>query len=162
MAGPHQIWVADAKTWSAGPYAGSGAEGLKDGRRLEAALAQTSGLALVGSRIYFVDSETSSARGVPIGDADAAVETVIGKGLFDFGDIDGDAGKARLQHPLGIAANGSLLYVADTYNSKIKVIDPAQKTSRAFAGSGQKTFRNGSLKDASFQEPGGLAWLSEK
>lgn len=162
MAGPHQIWVADPKTWSAAPYAGSGAENLKDGKRLEAALAQTSGLARIGNWIYFADSETSSVRGVPIGDADVAVETIIGKGLFDFGDIDGDSGKARLQHPLGIAANGGLLYVADTYNSRIKVIDPARRTSRAFAGSGRKAFRNGSLQNASFQEPGGLAWLNDK
>lgn len=162
MAGPHQIWIADLKTWSAEPYTGSGAENLKDGKRLEAALAQTSGLTMIGNRIYFADSETSSVRGVAVGDTDTPVETIVGKGLFDFGDIDGDAGKARLQHPLGIASKDGLLYIADTYNSKIKIIDPARRTSTAFAGSGQKTFRNGFLKEAAFQEPGGLAWLNDK
>lgn len=162
MAGPHQIWAVDPKTWAAGPYAGSGAENLLDGKRLEASLAQTSGLARIGNRIYFADSETSSVRGVAIGDASVTVDTLIGKGLFDFGDIDGGADKARLQHPLGIAANDGLLYVADTYNSRIKVIDPARKTSTAFAGSGKKAFGNGSLQLASFHEPGGLAWLNGK
>lgn len=162
MAGPHQIWVADPKSLSAAPYAGSGVENLKDAKRLEAALAQTSGLTMIGNRIYFADSETSSVRVVAVGNEDSPVETIIGKGLFEFGDIDGDAGKARLQHPLGIAAADGMLYIADTYNSKIKMIDPGRRTSTTFAGSGQKTFRNGSLKEASFQEPGGLAWLNGK
>ena len=151
MAGSHQIWVADVKDWSAQPYAGSGEENIKDGKRLEAALAQTSDLTLASNRIYLADNETSSVRDVPIGDAGAMVETVIGKGLFDFGDIDGGSGKARLQHPLGIAANGGLLYVADTYNSKIKVIDPATRSSITYLGG-----------KGLFNEPGGLSVANGK
>ena len=69
---------------------------------------------------------------------------------------------ARLQHPLGVAFHDGLLYVADTYNSKIKVVDPVKKTSTAWAGSGRKTFENGGFEQAAFNEPGGLAWLDGK
>jgi NHL repeat len=83
----------------------------------------------------------------------------VGKGLFDFGDKDGSCGGALLQHPLGLALHQDLIYVADTYNSKIKVINPAKCTSETFAGTGAKARHNGSLSAAAFNEPGGIAWL---
>jgi hypothetical protein len=76
--------------------------------------------------------------------------------------VDGDAGRARLQHPLGVAWRDGLVWVADTYNSRIKVIDPAKKSVRTLAGSGKKAFADGRLGEAAFDEPGGLAWLGGK
>lgn len=46
--------------------------------------------------------------------------------MFAFGDEEGKGYNAKLQHPLGVhfcKANGTL-YVADTYNHKIKVMKP--------------------------------------
>lgn len=45
--------------------------------------------------------------------------------LFAFGDIDGKGIAAKLQHPLGVcfSAKENCVYVADTYNHKIKRID---------------------------------------
>lgn len=45
--------------------------------------------------------------------------------LHCFGDVDGKQYSAKLQHPLGVAWNKyeSMLYVADTYNHKIKKVD---------------------------------------
>jgi DNA-binding beta-propeller fold protein YncE len=85
-------------------------------------MAQPSGLATDGVRLYVADSETSSILEVGLG-AGARVRTIVGKGLFEFGDVDGDAAAVRSQHPLGIAARGGLLYIADTDNSRIKIID---------------------------------------
>ncbi|HVT94675.1 MAG TPA: thioredoxin-like domain-containing protein [Bryobacteraceae bacterium] len=161
MAGSHQIWEADLKTWKAQPFAGSARENIADGGRLDAALAQTSGLARDGERLLFADSETSSVRAVTL-QADGKVTTIVGKGLFDFGDRDGACESARFQHPLGVAMSGNLVYVADTYNSKIKVIDPAKCSAATLAGNGTKGLKNGKLSAASFNEPGGLAWLSGK
>ncbi len=161
MAGAHQLWVADAASWQAGPYAGSGVESIEDGPAGLAALAQPSGLSTDGKRLYFADSETSSVREADLGSR-PEVRTIIGKGLFEFGDIDGNAGRARLQHPLGVAWRDGKLYVADTYNSRIKVVDPTARTSTSFAGSGQRGARDGRFRDAAFNEPGGLAWLGGK
>ena len=161
MAGSHQLFVADLETSELRLFAGSGAEGLVNGSAQSAALAQPSGLTVDGNTIYFADSETSSIRSIGIAGG-SKVSTIVGKGLFEFGDVDGGAGKARLQHPLGITAHDGLLYVADTYNSKIKVIDPAGRTSATLAGSGKKALANGGFERAAFNEPGGLTWLDGK
>jgi hypothetical protein len=57
------------------------------------------------------------------------MSTVVGQGLFDFGHMDGPAGQALLQHPLGVCAlaDGSVL-VADTYNGAVRRYDPATVT----------------------------------
>ena len=161
MAGSHQLFVYDLDASNLTLLAGSGAEGLTNGSPLKASLAQPSGLAIDGGTIYFADSESSSIRSLNLA-AGAKVVTLAGKGLFEFGDVDGSAGKVRLQHPLGIAIHEGRLYVADTYNSKIKIIDPSTRTCAALAGNGAKKFTNGAFAAASFNEPGGLAWLDGK
>lgn len=47
------------------------------------------------------------------------------RNLFAFGDIDGAGYKARLQHPIGVhyCTLNRQLYVADSYNHKIKIMD---------------------------------------
>ena len=54
------------------------------------------------------------------------VGTSVGKGLFDFGHVDGPAPDARLQHPLGVTVlpDGSVA-IADTYNGAVRRYDPA-------------------------------------
>jgi DNA-binding beta-propeller fold protein YncE len=161
MAGSHQLWKADLKTWQAEPFAGSGREDRIDGPRLGAALAQPSGIAADGKRLYFADSETSSIRSVGI-NSDGSVKTLVGEALFDYGDIDGPLSRARLQHPLGVTVKDGLIYIADTYNSRIKVIDPEKKEIRTLAGTGKSGYTDGKLASAQFNEPGGLAFLGGK
>ena len=69
--------------------------------------------------LNFVDSETSSVRFVGLG-RDRFVGTVVGQGLFEFGDVDGRASEVRLQHPMALEHSQNMLYVADSYNHKIK------------------------------------------
>jgi hypothetical protein len=84
------------------------------------------------------------------------VDTIVGVGLFGFGDIDGKGDEVRLQHCLGVAYGDGVLYVADSYNNKIKACDPKTRTVTALVGGGPK---QGGLSDdpARFDEPGGLA-----
>ena len=53
------------------------------------------------------------------------VTTIAGGDLFEFGDKDGKGDSVRLQHPLGVAAQDGRVFIADTYNHKIKVLDPS-------------------------------------
>ena len=161
MAGVHQLWVADLKTWAAAPYAGSSREARIDGPLLAAALAQPSGLTTDGSKLYFADSETSSIRAADLG-GQGEVKTIIGEDLFEYGDKDGPRGRARLQHPLGVLFKDGLLYVADTYNSKIKIVDPVKATSTTYAGNGKHGLADGPVATALFNEPGGLASLDDR
>jgi sugar lactone lactonase YvrE/peroxiredoxin len=123
MAGQHQIWRMNLNHLGIERYAGCGREDIVDGTRERACFAQPSGLVAHHDQLYVVDSEASAVRSVRL--AGDAVTTLIGKGLFDFGDRDGTGQEARLQHPLGITVDPerNALWIADTFNSKIKRID---------------------------------------
>ena len=142
-------------------HAGSGYENIIDGELLSAALAQPSGITTDGNKLYFADSEVSAIRAADI-NRNGKVTTIIGHGLFDFGDIDGDENTARFQHPLGIVHVGGLLYVADTYNNKIKVVDPRTRKSRTLAGSVKEGNTDGSFESSTFDEPCGISYANEK
>lgn len=121
-AGVHLLLGWNPRTDAVTILAGTTVEGLKDGAALDGWLAQPSGLAVSGDRLWFADSENSALRHLSV---DGQLHTAIGEGLFDFGHVDGPAAKARLQHPLGVAVltDGSVA-IADTYNSSIRRYDP--------------------------------------
>lgn len=146
MAGSHQLWVYDPATQAARRFAGSGAESITDGPAASATLAQPSGLAVLDGQLYFADSEASGLRRAVL--ADGSVETLIGSGLFDFGYRDGAFDQALLQHPLGLAVLDGQLALADTYNHRIRLADPASGTIRTLYGGPDR-----------LDEPGGLAVL---
>ncbi|RYG62546.1 hypothetical protein EON80_22920, partial [bacterium] len=124
-------------------YAGSGAEARRDGTFSTAAFAQTSGLALQDGKLFAADSESSTLRAI---DPKAGtVKTIAGGDLFAFGDNDGQGDAVRLQHPLGITSAGDSLYLTDTYNSKIKRLDP-------------KTGTVSTVYSGGLNEPGGLSY----
>jgi thiol-disulfide isomerase/thioredoxin len=152
MAGNHQIWRFDLPVALGRAWVGTGRENIVDGPAEAAALAQPSGLALQGNYLWFADSEVSAVRRVDM--AAERVETLVGRGLFHFGDEDGALSTARLQHPLGVAVWGSKVLVADTYNHKIKELDPDARVIRTLLGDGKP----GSERDglAALFEPGGL------
>jgi thiol-disulfide isomerase/thioredoxin len=160
MAGPHQLWVVDLKTREARPYAGSGRENHTDGPLLSAALAQPSGVTTDGKSIFFADSEISSIRAAALSPG-GSVTTIVGEGLFDYGDIDGVGDKVRLQHPLGVVYVGGKLYVADTYNHKVKVLEIQKRESQTFAGTRERGTKDGERLKAQFNEPGGISATSQ-
>lgn len=150
MAGTHQIWRLDPATAQLQAWAGSGAEALYDGPRGRAALAQPSGLAADGRRLFFADAEASAIRWIDLAPS-GSVHTLVGTGLFDFGDKDGTGDEVRLQHALGVAWHDGAVYVADTYNGKIKVVDPETRGVRTIIG-----------EVAGLWEPGGLAVAGDR
>jgi hypothetical protein len=153
MAGFHQIWALRLDEDTIGPWAGSMREGIKDGLLAEAELAQPSGLSIGAAGMAFADSESNAVRLAGL-DAPGRVETLIGSGLFDFGDADGGERVARLQHPLDVAWLGDELYVADTFNHKIKQVFPLTRNVKTVCGGLGEA--EGSLAAARFNEPGGL------
>ena len=155
MAGQHQLWQYDPASQMVRVFAGSGREELADGPLLSGGLNQPSGLASDGSVLYFADSEASAIRTASLTSADDGLQTIVGTGLFDFGDVDGSGDAVRLQHPLGVVYADGLLYVADTYNNKIKLIDPANRSSVTFLGTGEDGWLDG--EKPLFDEPGGLS-----
>nr|XP_009305038.3 NHL repeat-containing protein 2 [Danio rerio]XP_021336040.1 NHL repeat-containing protein 2 [Danio rerio] len=178
MAGTHQIWAlfledgklpkgSDSKAGTCVRFAGSGnEENRNNAYPHKAGLAQPSGLALAPTEpwesLFIADSESSTIRSLSL--KDGAVKHVVGGerdplNLFAFGDVDGKGIDAKLQHPLGVSwdEGRSLLYVADSYNHKIKVVDPKTKQCMVLAGTGKAGNGIGpSFLESSFNEPGGL------
>ncbi len=119
MAGTHKLINFDLKSNKTSVVAGSGEESINDGPLAVNSLSQPSGFSKFGDKIYFLDSETSSLRVLDKG----VVTTLIGKGLFDFGLVDGDKNSARMQHALGLYATSTKIYIADTYNNALRAYD---------------------------------------
>ncbi|XP_064120457.1 NHL repeat-containing protein 2-like isoform X1 [Macrobrachium nipponense] len=177
MAGTHQIWgvFLTEGTWFKGSsypsmtavrLAGSGAEENRNTTYpFRAGFAQPSGVTLGTfsgqSIVYVADSESSSIRKFSL--IDGAVKGVVGAArdpmdLFAYGDIDGCGVDAKLQHPLGVAALDENVYIADSYNHKIKIVQPEGKSYRVttIAGNGKPGNSDGIGGSAQFNEPGGI------
>jgi DNA-binding beta-propeller fold protein YncE len=146
MAGSHQIWAMDTQAGRLGPWAGSGHEGHVDGPVREAAFAQPSGLAREGRLMLVADSEVSSVRAIDM--TKGHVGTIVGRGLFEFGDRDGTTDEAMLQHPLDVAVDAGGIFVADSYNNKVKVLVMETGEVRTLFGDGRREV---------LDEPGGIA-----
>ena len=131
-----------------------------DGAVDDAAFAQPSGLALAGQTLFVADSESNIVRAIALPPKNE-VRTIAGGDLFEFGDRDGRGDAARFQHPLGIVAAQGVLFVADTYNHRIRTVDPATGNVRTFAGTGEEGRRDGAAGGATFYEPGGLSSTSD-
>ena len=158
MAGPHQIWRLDLDNNAVSIFAGSGREARLDGSLSESGFAQPSGIASIENTLYVADSESNIIRGIDIGGG--TVKTLVGGDLFEFGDVDGSGDDVRLQHPLGIVAAGDKLLIADTYNHKIKELDPKRRRVVSLFGTGKPGQVDGS--SPSFYEPGGITVANGK
>lgn len=175
MAGVHQIWAYffDTISWWKGKVyeagtctniAGTGKEENRNNFYPHAAgFAQPSGLTVAPEQqaLYIADSESSSVRKLSL--VDGKVSAVVGGSkspfnLFTFGDKDGAQFEVRLQHPLGVAWNkhDQTLYVADSYNHKLKTVDSQINTCKTLLGSGNPGNVIGHYNDVQLNEPGGL------
>jgi thiol-disulfide isomerase/thioredoxin len=159
MAGPHQIWQLDLDRQRVSIFAGSGQEARLDGPIEQAGFAQPSALVTDGKTLYVSDAEANIIRAIDLGPR-GEVRTLVGGDLFEFGDVDGVGDDVRLQHPLGLARWNDKLLIADTYNHKIKVLDPATRSVKSFAGVGKPGQADGAKP--SFYEPGGLSIAGDK
>ena len=156
MAGPHQIWKLDLAAGKVSVFAGSGVRGHQDGT---AAIGEVRPAERAGDRRRepvrrrFGGLRRSRHHRNPRQGARWS-STIVGEGLFEFGDHDGRGAAVRLQHCLGLAYADGHLYIADTYNNKVKVCDPKARSVKSFVGS----HKPGDSDDPPhFYEPGGLS-----
>src|SRR5262249_41022506 len=137
MAGTHQIAAFDPRRETLRLFAGNGREARVDGPLLSASFAQPSALATDGKEIFVLDSETSSVRSIdPV---KGQTRTVVGRDLFVFGDVDGDRTTTRLQHPIGMTFADGAVWVADSYNSKVKRVDPRTGVTHTVLGGADRS-----------------------
>ncbi len=163
MAGTHQLWTLDLANEVFSFAVGNGREAQLNRTLSDSELAQPSGLYWEADRLYFADSESSTIRVADFNEESVAVVSgTTENSLFDFGDIDGELGTNRLQHALDVVGDGhGTLYIADTYNSKIKRVDQATLVTTTLSAD-QAGYADGDLATARFYEPGGLDYADGK
>jgi thiol-disulfide isomerase/thioredoxin len=157
-AGTHQLLKYNISNNIISPFAGSGNEDLLDGKFPDNALAQPNGLSAFGGNLYFVDSETSSLR---VADKNGVVKTLIGSGLFDFGHKNGAAKEALMQHPVGLSADDTGVYIADTHNHIIRKFDLKNGTMSDYSGD-IRGDGVGNKNSTSYNEPEAMVAVLDK
>lgn len=157
MAGSHQIWVMHLSDRTIETLIGTGAEYRVDGTADTAAFAQPHGITTDGRRLFVADSETSSIRTISFNPTPIA-QTLCGQGqLFGFGDRDGVGAAVQLQHCSGLVYARGFVWIADTYNHKIKQVNPTTGECCSVAGRGTAGLQDGAGAVAALSEPAGLS-----
>ncbi|KAK7379175.1 hypothetical protein VNO80_04628 [Phaseolus coccineus] len=164
MAGQHQIWEHNLLAATSRAFSGDGYErNLNGSSSTNTSFAQPSGLSLSQdlSEIYIADSESSSIRAVDLKTGGSQLlaggDPMFADNLFKFGDQDGIGSDVLLQHPLGVlCGNDGEIYIADSYNHKIKKLDPTSKRVNTIAGTGKAGFKDGTAVKAQLSEPAGI------
>jgi hypothetical protein len=140
--------------------AGSGIPERVDGLSEKAGFNTPYGLAVDSQgRIYVVDCYNNSIRVIANGMVDTVAGSSKGTDAYGFslgGLVDGDADKARFNKPRAVLVDGQgTIYVVDTGNNIIRKISQGKVST--YAGTGKAGFRNGSVREAQFNAPSGLA-----
>lgn len=149
----HRIRIVDLQG-KVKTLAGDGTAGSRDGAATQAQFREPQGLSLDETMgvLYVADTGNHTIRRVDL--ASGEVKIYAGDGSAGF--VEGDASKARFSAPQGIAwEQGVGLYVADTQNVRIRLIDGKMQV-RTLAGAGKVARTDGEALRANFVEPIGL------
>lgn len=169
MAGQHQIWKHNLHDGITKVISGDGYErNLNGSSATSTSFAQPSGISLAFEmhELLVADSESSSIRVVNLKTGGSRLlaggDPVFPENLFRFGDYDGTGSDVLLQHPLGVVyANDNQVYIADSYNHKIKKLDPVTRKVTTIAGTGSAGYRDGPGLTAQLSEPAGLVEVGD-
>lgn len=133
--------------------AGNGTQGYLDGPGSSAEFNGVSGIAVDSSgNVYVADSGNNRIRKVsPSG----VVSSLAGNGTQGY--VDGPGDSAEFNSPDGVAVDAAgNVYVADTYNNRVRKITPAGVVS-TLAGSGVTGYADGAGAAAKLSYPQGIA-----
>ena len=151
----HRIRVISADGATVSTYAGDGVNDFADGSTSTARFRFPNGIALAADGRLFVADEGNHRIRVISADG-ATVSTYAGSGVRAF--ADGSTTTARFRFPTGVAvAADGRLFIADTFNNRIRVISADGATVSTYAGSGVPGFADGSTTTARFNTPEGVA-----
>ncbi len=153
----NMIRAVDIATGTSTVIAGSTVAGDEDETTgADSKFKMPSGLALspLGDELYVADSNNHRIRRVVI--ATGATTTVAGSSS-GFLDAVGTGAKFNLPTDVAISPNGSFLYVADSYNYRVRKIDLTDGNRvSTIAGNSSRGRQDGIGTAAVFDEPRGL------
>lgn len=135
-------------------YAGGVHSGFGDGAAVQALFKAPEGVTVAQGVVYVADSGNQRVRRI----ANGVVTTIAGTGRE--GSLDGRGDLADFKFPTGLVADeDGRLYVADSGNDRIRVIDLSTTPARvATLTGGAKGLADGTLAAARFNRPAALAF----
>jgi sugar lactone lactonase YvrE len=163
IASDGSIYVADAgnhairriRNNAVETVAGNGVPGFADGTGDNVRFNTPTALALSldEQSLYVADTNNHRVRRIEL--ATGRVSTLAGSG--DAGLVDGPAGSAQFNQPIGLAVDADgTLYVSEVANHDIRRVDQ-QGNVTSLAGRGNPKYRDGAGAAASFDSPRGIA-----
>ena len=155
----NRVWRLDPANGAAEVVAGTGERAsAPDGAvAAEAPLSAPYGVAVdVDGTIYVSESGADKVRSI---DGTGRLATVAGTGEPGFSGDGGPARDARIALPRGLALGPDGLYVADSGNDRVRVVQSSSGTIATVAGNGVRGFSGdgGSARDAALNLPEGVA-----
>lgn len=141
---------------------GRSCNGYKEGNKNSARFSNPIGLAISpdNKKLYVADTANERIRKVNI--ATGKTSLIAGSGVTGF--ADGIGNKAKFSRPYGLTINkaGTKLYVADSYNNRIREINLSTKRVTTLAGNNIRGYRDGYKGDASFSTPNFVIFGNDK
>jgi thiol-disulfide isomerase/thioredoxin len=153
-SGANQILLYDIEKDLISALAGSGFEGMIDGKYPKNDLAQTSDLFAYNKKLYLLDAKSSSLRVI---DEELNLATLIGKGVKKFGNKNGSSEEALMQNPKGLFIDDTGIFISDSLNNIVKKYDFSSKKIFDFFGSGKVGDLLNSYANSQFDAIDGIA-----
>ena len=160
----HRVRMVDSKTGIIATLAGTGQARFSGdgGPANQAALNEPAALAVDGEgRLYIADQSNHRVRVVDLKTGE--IQTIAGTGIATY---DGDGKPAvdtALAGPSGLALVADRLYIADTFNGRVRCVERSSRLMTTVAGDGG-AYRYESPSDApspSLSRPTGIAFDHE-
>ncbi|MEQ8350543.1 MAG: hypothetical protein RH862_03610 [Leptospiraceae bacterium] len=148
----HLIRRVNFKTREVITFAGTGSSGSADGIGTGASLASPLAITTDGAFLYVTEGGYHLIRKINL--TTREVVTLAGTGSSGFDDGTGTG--ASFHGSCGIATDGDYLYVADTENNTIRMVDKTTGEVTTIAGTGSSGNNNGFGISASFSQPRGI------
>ena len=143
--------ITAAEDWNVSTLAGSSG-GYSDGTGKAAKFKSPYDMTCDNNNnLYVVDSDNNRIRKV---DTSSAVVSTVAGSVYGFADGTGDAAKFKNSYGITCDVNGNL-YIADTYNQRIRKIDGSTKVT-SISGNGTAGYLDGI--NTKFNYPRGIAW----
>ena len=156
----HRIRRVDARTGRITTIAGVGLPrfGGDGGPSVAAGLNEPAALVVQGGRLYVADQSNNRIRMVDL--RTGLITTVAGTGTAAFNGDGRPATEAALAGPSGLTiGTDGRLYIADTFNGRIRAVDPATGIIETVVGDGGEYRYQGEMEAASpsLSRPSGFA-----
>ncbi|MFA6296323.1 MAG: IPT/TIG domain-containing protein [Patescibacteria group bacterium] len=127
--------------------------GYEEGSKNTAHFSNPSGITISPDNKYLYVTDTSNNRIRRVEISTGETSFIAGSGESTYADGIGKTASFNRPYAITINKAGTKLYVADSYNNRIREIDIASKKVTTLAGNNIRGYRDGYRTDASFSTP---------